>query len=1218
MTAVAVAPDAGELPKAPDPTPMPLDTGPTTSPALRKDKGIIAKQENGGSPLPELRSSDAYVDRSKPLPTSLQSDFIPEDILNALTNLPKPANKDKLKTPGKGKSSFSTDPKTIKSGPPANVWNFPNRRRKFQHLTEQPVSVTGAGRDISFLYDVALTGSKDPKPLAGDPSAVRAGDRQAAIQRNKGMAVPDTLVPSEYHVVKAKGVQHLEFQEEKFSTKLMNEEEAPVAFPSLKPTSRYEVLQLKESLQVMLAKAGVHNEEVEVKGPTQMHNLLELVKKEQNVYNIIFHELIRQVSVECIERGELLATVRELYNKLLDKVPRQIKSLHQEVMAQRALDRRLTEELFRFKSTISDLTNELSDVREHDKVVTGQAQQAQEQLAAALAESEKSASLLGEYHELYELQRRRLEKQVFHLSSERDLWSNAAYSLALKVTEANSLSTARRLHICEKAWSKLANHFTIVLSDRDTVQLSELQVLVERHRNLTIEFSKELVKEDAVAKERLALIRNGIKKWMDLFFGTVVGQLETSIIESDFVSGRQSSRASEKLNTILQAPSLEMIQALYEDIRLWEENLNKEVEKFGGDTLLGHEDSLYQVKKQTDQWSETAIQIFSRHMPSDGSDYPEHDKLVEMNKVTEHLKKICETLAKQYHIRVNGENGTAKGFIQIANALESWDTKLNSILNGGAMPMEAEWLRLYELFAEWVATINEVEQCIGTEQAEDDRAEGKPFNPVEQTEVFRLAQKWVSSTINGIDSQDSKLLEQVSVLHADMVHWMIQVLLRLAPNPVDSPQEAIDACMAAAWSLGKIQEKAVTLFDRITAFSNYITSCCSSIVSAEMQRKQDEGEPEADHEYRELKKIKTECSEWIHMATILMDELRSVELARLGAEDLPTPLAARGAEGSGQESQTPGFTPGPQDRGELVGGDETPTTMATQPPGTAQTTGSQRLDTPKTAPVAAPLAAPQRPPTAPQMPPSTANSQRSVLPGSAPSAEDQVDMSEMQVLGFDQNVWTQSLEETKEDPPKTASLEPSPVKQVLDAASKTPDTSKAYEALTAVKSLQQQLLATEERASTAEEKVHELEDQLKNTLERLRALERKSATPGPGLVSTTPGVNTSTSAEPPKTGGQPQDDRATTTIAGSTLASPAETPMTGMTKGTLGAASTPPARPGAPSPGGGGGGPLPTPTITPSPPPTPGRKTSQSNASASRPSSRTGLSSRGSAKSRKK
>ena len=63
-----------------------------------------------------------------------------------------------------------------------------------------------------------------------------------------------------------------------------------------------------------------------------------------------------QVSVECIERGELLAELRSCYSNLLNKVPRQIKSIHEEVLAQRALDRRLTEELMRFKSTIGILT----------------------------------------------------------------------------------------------------------------------------------------------------------------------------------------------------------------------------------------------------------------------------------------------------------------------------------------------------------------------------------------------------------------------------------------------------------------------------------------------------------------------------------------------------------------------------------------------------------------------------------------------------------------------------------------------------------------------------------------------------------------------------------------------------------------------------------------------------------------------------------------------
>lgn len=67
--------------------------------------------DSEGSPLPELRSSDYYIDRTKPLPTSLQSDFIPEDILSALTQLPKPVGKDKLKASAKAKSTFPTDQK---------------------------------------------------------------------------------------------------------------------------------------------------------------------------------------------------------------------------------------------------------------------------------------------------------------------------------------------------------------------------------------------------------------------------------------------------------------------------------------------------------------------------------------------------------------------------------------------------------------------------------------------------------------------------------------------------------------------------------------------------------------------------------------------------------------------------------------------------------------------------------------------------------------------------------------------------------------------------------------------------------------------------------------------------------------------------------------------------------------------------------------------------
>lgn len=42
----------------------------------------------------------------------------------------------------------------------------------------------------------------------------------------------------------------------------------------------------------MLKKSGVDDESVEINGPSQIHHLLELVKKEQKIYDLAFSEVI--------------------------------------------------------------------------------------------------------------------------------------------------------------------------------------------------------------------------------------------------------------------------------------------------------------------------------------------------------------------------------------------------------------------------------------------------------------------------------------------------------------------------------------------------------------------------------------------------------------------------------------------------------------------------------------------------------------------------------------------------------------------------------------------------------------------------------------------------------------------------------------------------------------------------------------------------------------
>ena len=349
------------------------------------------------------------------------------------------------------------------------------------------------------------------------------------------------------------------------------------------------------TMNKLLKKAGVQNKTEQEDSTTtnessQIENLLKLVKEEQTIYNVIFNEVIRQVSVECTERGTVLAELRKRYAKLLESVPKQVKSLHEEVLAQRALDRRLTEELSSFKTSITLLTKELHEIHAHDEEVTKQAVETEAELNEALKESEKNASLLAEYHDLYELQRRRLDYQLSKLMEERDLWAGSAHMLSLKVTEKHNLVTIRRLHLYEKAWYKVANNFAVVLGHDDEKKLQELSGHVHRWQEITVSFNEKLALAEKASYERLQTVECSITAWAKKFERVVTPEEGT-----------------------VHPPETEYIQALFTDMKSWEETFNKESERFMGDVLLSCEDDLLQLNKCVDLWIQTASNIFLNH-----------------------------------------------------------------------------------------------------------------------------------------------------------------------------------------------------------------------------------------------------------------------------------------------------------------------------------------------------------------------------------------------------------------------------------------------------------------------------------------------------------------------------------------------------------------------------------------------------------------------------
>uniref|UniRef100_A0A669PPA9 Axonemal dynein light chain domain containing 1 n=1 Tax=Phasianus colchicus TaxID=9054 RepID=A0A669PPA9_PHACC len=357
-----------------------------------------------------------------------------------------------------------------------------------------------------------------------------------------------------------------------------------------KPSGRLEVIQLMEAMDSMLEKAGV-DELIGVTGPSQ------LMKAEQNIYNIVFHELIRQVSVDCKERGQLLSKLRQRYVDLLERIPQQMKTLYKKMMAQRLVDRHITEELLYFKECVAQLASELYEVREHDCKVTKEAEKAQKELAAAMREAEANANLLEQYRELYELQRRRLEDQVLMVAQERDIWSSAVRDLALM----------------------------------DLRDLADLQEETEQFKAILGHVGADIEHLEESSKEKLQIDKCKCKiQKCTLYTLTKDVILHTSLIIT-YPRGGPTFGGTVSL--------LLFFQMLKEDVQL-----------YAGETYLAKTESLRSAARIQEHWTELGETVLNRHQDLTGALPPQFTALEEIN-------QSARELYQQYNIRISGNNG---------------------------------------------------------------------------------------------------------------------------------------------------------------------------------------------------------------------------------------------------------------------------------------------------------------------------------------------------------------------------------------------------------------------------------------------------------------------------------------------------------------------------------------------------------------------------------
>ncbi|XP_076880721.1 axonemal dynein light chain domain-containing protein 1 [Brachyhypopomus gauderio] len=804
---------------------------------------------NASAELPEVkeRSLDGSA---KMLP--LQNDLIPEELLTTLTST--------VYSQGHlGTRKLTKTPKHLKvSGirAPDAVWHHPSGRKKFQYFLDQPTSVAGAGRDISFLCDaLAAQRQRGTLPPMTDRTTTQSPDTP------KDEKYTETLIPAEYHVVKNKGLKGLQCYDDKFTVLLEDDEKKLKAFPSLRPGGRLEAVQLMRVMDDMLEKGGVGHQLEELSDLSQMQGLLELVQVEQKTYNIVFHELIRQVSVECAERGQLLAKLRQRYVSLLDRIPRQLMGLHTETLAQRALDRRLTEEIICFKRSIAHLNQELSEMRVHDEQVCAEAERTQQELTRALQESQRSSDILGEYHSLYELQRRRLEGQVETLTRETDVWSRATYSLALKVIQLNNLQLVSRLHISEQTWSKTAEHFTISLMTKDSEELNHIMHLTDQWKEQLTGLLENLRQKEEKQCESIRSIQAGTVKWHEF--------CESNIKSTDVKFEKTS------------------VEELVNDLKQWSMSLTTQCERYGGDDLLSGQEIVNTLTQLQEAWVEVFLQIFRRHPDLDGEP-PEGQE------VMRELSHGVTELHMQLGTRLSGESGIHKQMMHLAGVMEFWTNKLKSLIGQPEAVPHSEWLKLEKAMKGWTQLCEEALLNVDSTQPESEKMKQKPHIMIETDHICNRLTEFLSIQCNFFDNENTRLCKEVGSLHTLLIRWMVDLLLHVTPDHLGK-QEAVLSPLPEFRALEpvspkELEEDAKNLARKLEYLTKYITGSCQGIVEEEVNGNTTQDETE--NHLHELRKLQRECGEWVKVCHILLSDVLGrpvhLQLAGTAADAMPS------------------------------------------------------------------------------------------------------------------------------------------------------------------------------------------------------------------------------------------------------------------------------------------------------------------------------------------
>lgn len=144
-----------------------------------------------------------------------------------------------------------------------------------------------------------------------------------------------------------------------------------------------------------------------------------------------------------------------------------------------------------------------------------------------------------------------------------------------------------------------------------------------------------------------------------------------------------------------------------------EDSCTREIEKFGGDTVLINEDRLRKADRHLRNWIEMSERLLSRHPSTSSADSNDQTMFNE-------TFQMISLLHGQFRVRMTGENGFAQMIIFFSNVMETWTSKINTFAYNNGKFTESEWGSFFNQSEEWIETLSRAADHIGKPTKEID------------------------------------------------------------------------------------------------------------------------------------------------------------------------------------------------------------------------------------------------------------------------------------------------------------------------------------------------------------------------------------------------------------------------------------------------------------------------------------------------------------------